>query len=269
MIVFLEFALLCFVHRTSTRQTTQEATLPKSHPARRRLPAALGVLTIAIGVSVLGPSLVQANGTAHVAAGATGATGTTSATGSTGTTGATTPVTEDPNNYTCSGHIEKGDAEPGVTGTQVKYEFYCDGPITGYSIETEPHQIQFFDQSPLVSLNGVSPLTDSFSCNGFVPGIQINCIGLASGTLELITGQFVIAGKSICTEPRVDPLLTVTQATATTTIGGTKTAPTATAIVTQAMSGPFDLGRPHGCKGDPFGRNMRLGSHPPKVILGG
>jgi hypothetical protein len=240
--------------------------LPRSDPARRRLPAVLGVLIIAIGVSVLGPSLVQASGTADVAAGATGATGTTSASGS---TGATTPVTEDPNNYTCSGHILKGDPEPGVTGTQVKYEFYCDGPITGYSIQTEPHTIQYFDQAPLLSLNGISPLTDSFSCNGFVPGIQINCVGLASGTQELITGQFVIAGKSICTEPRIDPLLTVVEATATATIGGTKTAPTATAVVTQAMSGPFDLGRPWGCRGDKFGGNTRLGSNPPHVVLPG
>ena len=85
---------------------------------------------------MLGPSLVQASGTAHVAAGATGATGTTAATGATGTT---TPVTDDPNNYTCFGHIQKGVAEPGVTGTQVEYQFSCDGPITGYSIETEPH----------------------------------------------------------------------------------------------------------------------------------
>jgi hypothetical protein len=221
---------------------------------------------IAIAVSVLGPSLVQANGTAHVAAGATGATGTTSTTGATSTA---TPVTEDPNNYTCSGHVQKGAAEPGVTGTQVKYEFYCDGPITGYSIQTEPHTIQYFDQSPLLSLNGIAPLTDSFSCNGFVPGIQVNCVGLASGTKELITGQFVIAGKSICTEPRVDPLLMVVEATATATIGGTKTAPTATAVVTQAMSGPFDLGRPWGCHGDQFGGNSRLGSNPPHVILPG
>ena len=184
---------------------------------------------------------------------------TTSATGATGTA---TPVTEDPNNYTCSGHIAKGAAEPGVTGTQVKYEFYCDGPITGYSIETEPHQIQYFDQAPLVSLNGVAPLTDSFSCNGFVPGIQINCVGLASAPLELITGQFVIAGKSLCTEPRVDPLLTVTEATATAAIGGTKTAPTATATVTQSMSGPYRPRPSLGLQGRPVRTHTRLGQPP-------
>jgi len=244
--------------------------LPRSHPARRYLTAALGVLTIATAVGVLGPTLVQANGAARIAAGSTGTSGTTATTGASGATGATgaTAPSDDPNNYTCSGHVAKGAAEPGVTGTQVLYEFYCDGPITGYSLETEPHQIQYFDQSPIVDVNGISPVTDSFSCNGFVPGIQINCVGLASSAFELVTGQFVISGKGICVEPRIDPLLTVTFASATATIGGTKTAPTATATVTQAMSGPYDLGRPWGCKGDPFGKDLRLGDHPPKVVLG-
>ncbi len=237
--------------------------MPTSHTARRRLTAALGVLTIALAVAALGPTLVSARGAAHVADGSTGATGATSATSATGPTSAS----DDPNNYTCSGHIQKGAAEPGVTGTQVAYEFYCDGPITGYSLETEPHQIQYFDQSPNLSLDGVTPTTDSFSCSGSIPTVQINCAGLASGAFELISGQFVIAGKSVCAEPRIDPLLTVTYATATATIGGTKAAPTATATVTQYMSGPYDLGRPYACKGDAYTGDTRLGPHPPKFTL--
>jgi len=233
--------------------------LPISSPARRRLSAALGVLAAAIAVSALAPSLVQASGAAHAAQGSTGATGAT---------GSTTPVaSDDPNNYTCYGHIEKGKAEPGVTGTQVEYQFSCDGPITGYSIQTEPHQVQYFDQSPVVALDGIPSAVDSFSCNGFVPGIQINCVGQTSAAFEVITGQFVIGAKNLCAEPRLDPLLTVTQATATTTIGGTKTAPTATATITQYMSGPYDLGRPYGCKGDQYSGDTRLGSTPPKVVL--
>jgi hypothetical protein len=232
--------------------------LPTSHPARRRLSAALGVLAAAIAVAALAPSLVHANGAAHIAQGSTGATGST------------TPVaSDDPNNYTCYGHIQKGAAEQGVTGTQVEYQFSCDGPITGYSIQTEPHQVQYFDQAPVVALDGIPSSVDGFSCNAFVPGIQINCVGQTSAAFEVITGQFVIGDKNLCTEPRLDPLLTVTQATATATIGGTKTAPTATATVTQYMSGPYDLGRPYGCKGDPYGANTRLGPNPPKVVLPG
>jgi hypothetical protein len=239
--------------------------LPTSHPARRRLSAALGVLAIAIAVPALAPSLVQATGAAHIAQGSTGSTGSTASTVS---TGATTPVaSDDPNNYTCYGHIQKGAAEQGVTGMQVEYQFSCDGPITGYSIQTEPHQIQYFDQSPVVALAGIPSSVDGFSCNAFVPGIQINCVGQTSAAFEVITGQFVIGDKNLCAEPRLDPLLTVTQATATATIGGTKTAPTATATVTQYVSGPYDLGRPHGCKGDPYGGDTRLGPNPPKVVL--
>jgi hypothetical protein len=221
----------------------------------RPLIAAFGVALVAIALPLLGTSLGQAHGVAHTSQGSTGATGAT--------------PSDDPNNYSCYGHIEKGAAESGVTGTQVEYQFSCDGPITGYQIETEPHQIQYFDQAPVVALAGVPSTVDNFSCSAFVPGIQINCTGQTSAAFEVITGQFVIAGTNVCTEPRVDPLLTVTFASATATIGGTKTAPTATATVTQYISGPYDLGRPYGCKGDQYGSDTRLGSHPPKVVLKG
>ena len=224
--------------------------------ARRRLIAAIGVTAVAIALPVLGPTLGQARDRAHVADGTTGATGATVA-------------SDNPNNYTCVGHIQKGAAESGVPGTQVEYQFSCDGPITGYQIETEPHQIDYFDQAPVVALKGVPSVADGFSCSAFVPGVQVNCTGVASAAFEVITGQFVIAGKNLCTEPRLDPILSVTDATATATIGGTKTAPTASATVTQYISGPYDLGRPWGCKGDGFGANTRLGNHPPKVVLGG
>jgi hypothetical protein len=230
-------------------------------PARRRLIAVLGVLAIAIAVPALGATLGQARGahaaqSAHTAQSATGATGATLA-------------TDDPNDYTCDGHIQKGVAESGVTGTQVLYQFSCDGAITGYQLETEPHQIQYFDQSPLVELAGVPSVTDNFSCSAFIPGVQINCTGQALTPFEVISGQFVIAGKNICTEPRVDPLLTVTDAVATATLGGTKAAPTASATLTQYISGPYDLGRPWGCKGDSYGADTRLGNYPPKIVLPG
>jgi hypothetical protein len=233
--------------------------LRRSITARARLATAFGVLATAIAAAAFAPGLLQADSTAPVSS------GSTSATGSTGSTSAT----DDPNNYTCAGHIGAGAAEQGVKGTQVTYQFSCDGPITGYVINTEPHQVEFFDQAPVVALAGVPSATDSFSCSAFVPGVQINCTGLTSAAFEVITGQFVIAGKGLCTEPRVDPILTVTQATATATIGGTKAAPTATATTTQYVAGPYDLGRPWGCKGDRFGSNTRLGEHPPTVVLPG
>ena len=229
----------------------------RSDPARRRLAAVLGVLATAVAVAVLAPALLQADSTAPISTGTPGATGVTG------------PTTEDPNNYTCVGHIQAGAAEQGVTGTQVEYQFSCDGPITAYAIETEPHQIQYFDQSPVVALGGVPSPVDAFSCTAFIPGVQINCSGSTSTAFEVITGQFVIADKNLCAEPRVDPILTVADATAAATIGGTKTAPTATATLTQYLAGPYDLGRPWGCKGDQFGADTRLGNNPPTIVLPG
>ncbi len=226
----------------------------RSHSARRRLISVLGVLAFAVALPALGASLGQAHGAnAHAAQGATGST----------------VASDDPNNYSCFGHIEKGVAEQGVSGTQVEYQFSCDGPITGYQIETEPHQIQYFDQAPIVALAGVPSNIDSFSCNAFIPGVQINCTGSTSEAFEVITGQFVIGAKNLCTEPRLDPILTVTDATATATVGGTKTAPTASATVTQYISGPYDLGRPYGCRADDYGGNTRLGNNPPRIVLPG
>ena len=229
----------------------------RHHPVRHRLAAGLGALAVAIAIPVITPSLLQADSTARAAAGFTGATGSTAA-------------TDEPNNYTCVGHVRAGAPEQGVSGTQVQYQFSCDGPITGYSIETEPHQISYFDQAPVVALTGVPSATDAFSCAGFIPGVQINCTGSTSAAFEVVTGQFTIPGrKALCIEPRLDPILTVSDATAIATIGGTRTAPTASATVTQYLAGPYDLGRPWGCKGDAYGTNLRLGSNPPKIVLPG
>jgi len=240
--------------------------LPSSHHARRRrLPLALAVIATAVAVAVLGPTLVSAGGAVAAASGSTGASAGSGLTSGTGATN----VVEDPNRDTCYGHVEPGAPESGVSGPQVRYQFSCDGPITGYSIQTEPHRIQFIDESPVVALAGVPSTTDSFACNAFLPGIQINCVGAASAPFEVITGQFVIAGRSVCAEPRVDPLLTVTEADATVAVGGTPDAPTATTSLFQYIVGPFDLGRPHRCPGDGFGSDSRLGPHPPRIVLPG
>ena len=76
--------------------------------------------------------------------------------------------------------------------------------------------------------------TDSFSCQGIIPSYGINCTGVYGGNYEIVSGQFSIDAK-LCAEPRVDPLLTVVYATRTAT------------GVSQAIAGPFDLGRPQGC----------------------
>lgn len=143
---------------------------------------------------------------------------------------------QNPNNTDCRGHLEKGDpSADDPSATTVKYVFACSGPITGYQIQPD-HAVQTMETEVFAldrTTKDVVP-TDSFSCNGDIPGFGINCIGVYGGDYRIVSGQFEIDEK-LCTEPRVDALLTVVYATAS----GSK--------VTQYMAGPFDLGRPKGC----------------------
>jgi len=41
------------------------------------------------------------------------------------------------NNYACLGHIKAGQPEAGNEEQQVQYGFYCDGPITGYQLQSQ------------------------------------------------------------------------------------------------------------------------------------
>jgi hypothetical protein len=140
------------------------------------------------------------------------------------------------NNTDCRGHVEKGDPSPDdPSATQVKYVFACWGPITGYQIQPQvPAQSIDTEVFALDSATKQVVPTDSFSCQGDIPSYGINCVGTYGGKYEIVSGNFSIDPK-LCAEPRVDPLLTVMYATRTAT------------GVTQAIAGPFDLGRPRGC----------------------
>ena len=91
--------------------------------------------------------------------------------------------------------------------------------------------------------------SDTFSCSGEVPGWAANCVGSAKAGYEQITGQFAIRTK-LCAEPRVDPLLTVTYAYLE------------KGVIAQAISGPYDLGRPKGCKTDAYSGFSRFKPKP-------
>jgi hypothetical protein len=140
-----------------------------------------------------------------------------------------------PNNYDCAGHIEAGKPAPGDDDTQVLYVFGCGGPITGYQIQPQIGDTGFDTSTSVFDAQGNAITSDSFTCQGDFPGWGVNCTGKYSGNYGKVTGQFSIAGK-LCDEPRVDPLLTVVYATAD-----------SKGVVTQNISGPYDLGRPHGC----------------------
>jgi hypothetical protein len=160
-----------------------------------------------------------------------------------------------PNNSSCLGNVAAGTPEVGSDEQQVQYTFYCTGPITGYQLQAQV-PLTGVQSPPLVTAGGTplgtptgKPLTDSFSCSGEVPGYALNCVGVAKTGYETITGQFAI-GSRLCAEPRVDPLLTVTYAYLE------------KGVVTQAISGPYDLGRPTGCKPDALSGGNRLNPKP-------
>jgi hypothetical protein len=139
-----------------------------------------------------------------------------------------------PNNDSCLGGLSAGTPEVGSEEQQVAYTFYCNGPITGYQLQAQI-PVTGVEAAPLVSaIPSGTALTDTFSCSGEIPGYAENCVGATKAGYETIAGQFAI-GSKICDEPRVDALLTVTYAFLE------------KGVVTQAISGPFDLGRPKGC----------------------
>jgi hypothetical protein len=160
-----------------------------------------------------------------------------------------------PNNYSCIGQLSGGTPEDGSEEQQVAYAFYCNGPITGYQLAAQV-PVTGVQSPPLLSAlttGGLSApgkaLNDTLNCSSEVPGYALNCVGLAKEGYEIVQGQFAI-GKKLCVEPRVDPLLTVTYAYLE------------KGVVTQAISGPFDLGRPKGCKPDAFSGSTRLEPKP-------
>ena len=156
------------------------------------------------------------------------------------------PADTNPNNYDCRGGIQKGAVDEDTGETEVRYIFACNGRITGFQIAPQI-QATGFDTEVFgtdKATGQVDGTNDAFSCNGDIPSYGINCVGKYKGGYDVIEGKFTIDGD-ICAEPRVDPLLTVTYASAV-----AATPPATAPVVTQAISGPFDLGRPRksGCK---------------------
>jgi len=154
---------------------------------------------------------------------------------------------DNPNNYRCAGHVTAGRPEAGSTEAQVAYAISCSGPISGFELQTQT-PITGFASAPLITNQAGLPVTtDSFSCDGEIPGLAVNCVGNTTQGYETIAGQFAL-GRKLCAEPRIDPKLTVMYAY----LNEKK-------VITQAISGPFDLGRPRGCP---------AAAHPSKVGKG-
>lgn len=153
-----------------------------------------------------------------------------------------------PNNYNCLGSLQAGKPEAGSEEQQVQYSFYCNGPITGFQVQSQI-PVTSVSSPPIVTNLEKKELADTFSCSGEIPGWAANCVGGTAGGYETVTGRFAI-GTKLCAEPRVDALLTVVYAYVE------------KGKVTQAISGPYDLGRPKGCKADFYSHWSRFNPQP-------
>jgi hypothetical protein len=136
------------------------------------------------------------------------------------------PAGASASNATCRGHVTAGKADD-VNDNPVDYTFACSDPITAYTIVSdvdvqgfEP-EVQVFDKAGNI-LN-----SDSFNCEGDVPGLGVSCKGTYGADQRVIQGNYDLS-RAVCAGARTHPLLVITDAKG-------------------AMAGPFDLGRPHGC----------------------
>lgn len=161
----------------------------------------------------------------------------------------------------CKGSIKAGEKDPlGLQENPVAYRFACSQPITTYSVlldqEIDTFETEVFGLDR--TTNEVIP-TNSFSCNGDLPGYGINCVGTYGGAFSVVPGTFNMSTAKLCAEPRPDPLLIVNYATyATNPDGKPKLDKNGNPTVTNATAGPFDLGRPHGCPKSARGGKTRI-----------
>jgi len=144
------------------------------------------------------------------------------------------------NQITCKGFIKSAETNPDDPELyQAQYRIRCDQAITGFSLFVGAQQVEGIETEGFPLYADGSPVpTDSFSCNGELPGNGVNCIGKYSDLSGIITGTFAVA-QPLCTAgKRIEPILTVAKASVS----------SANAAVL-AISGPFSLGQPADCKG--------------------
>jgi hypothetical protein len=163
-------------------------------------------------------------------------------------------------NTTCRGHVALAPKDPlGLNNNLVNYMFSCSQPITGYSIISDK-SVDFWETEVFAHDKAGNPVgTDGFSCNGDQPGFGVNCVGIYGADQRIVESQYNLETDKVCDEPRPDPLLVVTYATYVRNADGTPSNNSDGAPkVTTAVAGPFDLGRPRGCKPSKFSGKTRI-----------
>ena len=153
-------------------------------------------------------------------------------------------------NNDCRGSFKAGAKDPlGLNDNLVTYKFACAQPITAYSLIFPAHEIDYTDTEVFGAdrTTGQVVGTDSFSCNGDLPGYGINCVGTYGGNYDVISANVDLSTQKLCDEPRVEVLATVAYASYAKAADGTPTLTAGVPTVTTNAAGTFSLGRPKGC----------------------
>jgi hypothetical protein len=164
-----------------------------------------------------------------------------------GVAGAAAPVPDSATN--CFGALHPDSSPTADDPNLVDYSFYCDGPITAYTLLiNRPNHvndgIDDFNAAPDVLFQNGQPISsESVACSGVLPGDGINCNAGAGG---LVAGYAVVRGSVDTSDPFCANLPKNAKP-------GTKPEPAAFAqlVVTDgtgAQDGPFRLWLEPGCK---------------------
>ena len=142
--------------------------------------------------------------------------------------------------FDCKGHIKSGTVTDDFENP-IDYKFACTGRIVGFMIVTDREIDAFDTELEVHDSKGVIVASDGFACEGDFPGFGVGCLGVY-GANNLVEGTISLSSQKPCDEPRVAPKLVVVAENIDVVTG----LPTKNSL--GSMAGPFDLGRPHGCK---------------------
>jgi hypothetical protein len=138
-------------------------------------------------------------------------------------------ATPAPSAVTCSGHAQRGVEK--ATPDQIDVLFACSGSIKSYTIISSA-PIGFFDVGSTVTKHGTDTIveSDSFFCEGLIPGDGYNC-----------TGQALVGGDVHGDFETNDPVCSTTVLTPPLKLQ------VVVADVNGATAGPFRLRGPAAC----------------------
>lgn len=145
-------------------------------------------------------------------------------------------------NTECKGSVKAGEKSVDFDNP-LSYRIACSNYITSYSISFPGRHIDAIETEVFGSnaTTGEVIGTDSFSCNGDLPGWGINCVGFYGGSFNVLSGSVNLASGTVCRPASFNPVLTVSYAEYAKNADGTPKLTSGMPTVTTSTAGPFTL----------------------------